>query len=500
MTPLTDPDPTRAVRVRAVVARRISEPAFWAIQAMVIGISVLHIALEADWIPLGEAASEAGIHHLPVVLYLVPVAYGSLSYGLEGGVLTSLWAGLLASFNVFLFNLEDYSWVVDLGFVVLVVGVGIITALPVERERRQRHRAEAAVRRLEALNELAEESLKARDPVEAVRTVLDRLSAILGVDDSAFVLWDRESEEPAVKVSQNQPSRIPGFNEDSAVLSPETLDTTPGVDYTRVEAGGYRGLIAIASRTGLADPEASSFLAAVGNQLATRVEIALLIEQEQTAWSTYVRLVTEAQEEERRRLARELHDGPAQHLAMLVRTLQGQPDLHGAATTILTELRRVARDQRPTLLDDLGVAPALDWLVTEGSKRSDLTMDLRVEGEPTRLSPESEVVLYRIAQEAMRNAEVHAHPTHILVTLRFLPGDVELTVSDDGSGFEAPNQPGEYVAAGRLGIMGMYERAQLVGGSLAITSAPGTGTVVVVTVPRGPVSHRAAIDRPPTTS
>lgn len=200
-------------------------------------------------------------------------------------------------------------------------------------------------------------------------------------------------------------------------------------------------------------------------------------------WASHVALVTEAQEEERRRLARDLHDGPAQQRAALIATLDDQPGANqvstkAVASRVLDELRRVARDQRPTLLDDLGIVPALEWLTSETRERTGMGVTLSVEGKPGRLAPDKEVALYRITQEALRNAERHARASAVEVTLRFSDDEIELEVHDDGSGFDVPDQPGGYLHAGRLGLMGMNERAQLAGGSLEIHSVPGDGTAV----------------------
>ena len=213
-------------------------------------------------------------------------------------------------------------------------------------------------------------------------------------------------------------------------------------------------------------------------------------EQEQAMLSTYVKLVTETQEEERRRLARDLHDGPAQNLAILVRSLEGQrgeeagwvDGLHENASTILGDLRRVARDQRPTLLDDLGVVPALEWLTTDSESFSDAEMSVTVKGESRRLGAETEVALYRIGQEALRNAQEHAGATRIEILINFDNAHTDLSVSDSGKGFQVPRSPGEYLRSGRLGLMGMHERAQLVGGSLQIQSGPDSGTAVGVRI------------------
>ncbi len=113
----------------------------------------------------------------------------------------------------------------------------------------------------------------------------------------------------------------------------------------------------------------------------------------------------------------------------------------------------------------------------------ELTTDLTVDGAASRLDPAAEVSFYRIAQEALRNAERHANPSHVAVAIKFGDGIVSLTISDDGRGFQAPRSPGEYIQAGRLGLMGMHERAQLVGASLAIVSNAGSGTIVTVELP-----------------
>jgi signal transduction histidine kinase len=250
-------------------------------------------------------------------------------------------------------------------------------------------------------------------------------------------------------------------------------------------------LIVVGSQDNLGESEVREFVAVVGNQLAGRVENVMLLEQEQLMLSTYVKLVTEAQEEERRRLARDLHDGPAQNLAILVRSLEAHTgeesewvnDLHENASGILEELRRVARDQRPTLLDDLGFVAALEWLISENEGRADIAMNLGVTGEIQRLGPETEVVFFRIAQEALHNAQEHGGATRIEILINFGDGHTDLTVTDNGDGFEAPRSPGEYLRSGRLGLMGMHERAQLVGGSLEILSNPDQGTVVRVQIP-----------------
>lgn len=482
--------PTSTRRFVAALGRRTRERPFWIIQAGVLLISALHIALEAELIHLGLWDAMPAAHHIPVILYLAPVAYAGLVYGSEGGILTGLWAGLLASVNVVIWSLDDYEWTLELVFVLVVVGMGIVTSLPVDRERQQRHRAETAAHRLETLNELAAVAVSARTPTGASRSVLAKLVDLTEFGDAGIVLWRRDQSDPLVQVSHRGTSELSesvaqrAGNQSpahSADLVETVIDTEKIHGYLFVQPAGDR----------FPDGEAIDFLTTVGNQLAVRVENALLVEQEQVMLSTYVKLVTEAQEEERRRLARDLHDGPAQQLAMLVRSLEGSSPtsqgelsaLHQSAAGVLSELRRLARDQRPTLLDDLGLVPAIEWLLGESNQPPDLSTSVAVEGLVTRLEPATEVALYRIAQEALRNAERHANATQVDVVIGFGDERVTLTVSDNGQGFAAPQSPGDFVRAGRLGLMGMHERAELVGATLHIRSSSTTGTTVTVEVP-----------------
>ena len=486
------------VRLRRGAGRRLGEPAFWIIQASVLLISVVHIALEAGAIPLGAWEALPSAHHIPVILYLAPVAYAGLVYGWEGGVLTGLWAGVLASINVPIWHMEDYAWVLEFVFIAAVIGMGVVMAFPVESERKHRRRAEAAARRLEALNELAEVAVTARTPSQAANAVVDELVNLMDLDDVGFVLWRDEHPEPVVSVVYRTASELAQLVADRETFHGQTTADHEGgrtsikVSATTDDLTGF--LIVVGSQDDLGDPEVGEFVAAVGNQLAARVENVMLLEQEQAMLSTYVKLVTEAQEEERRRLARDLHDGPAQRLAILVRSLEGQKGeeagwvdgLHENASEILGDLRRVARDQRPTLLDDLGIVAALEWLITDNESFSDVAMSLVVEGDAERLGAETEVAFYRIAQEALRNAQLHAGSTRIEIMISFGADRIDMAISDNGKGFQVPMSPGEYLRSGRLGLMGMHERAQLVGGSLEIQSSPDTGTVVLVRVDAEP--------------
>jgi len=211
----------------------------------------------------------------------------------------------------------------------------------------------------------------------------------------------------------------------------------------------------------------------------------------------YLHRITQAQEEERKRIARELHDDTAQELVALSRQLdsfisapQKLPKQHlkfleGIRTGVdglLESVRRFSQDLRPSVIDDLGLLPALEWLVSDLQQQFGIHIGMAVLGENRRLSPDIELVLFRIAQEALRNACRHAQASQAWVTAEFGDGKITVCIRDNGKGFEVPGNVAELAQSGKLGLAGMAERARLVGGKLTLESKPGEGTTVTIEV------------------
>jgi two-component system sensor histidine kinase UhpB len=197
-----------------------------------------------------------------------------------------------------------------------------------------------------------------------------------------------------------------------------------------------------------------------------------------------------AQEEERTRVARDLHDEVNQSLTGLLLRLEAAreaapPELEAElaetkalANQAMRELLSLARQLRPTALDDLGLKAATAGQV-EQLARGEIEADFTAEGDFSGLDDDAQLVVYRVAQEALSNAARHSGAEHVAVDLRRSAedGGVELEVSDDGRGFAFDE------SEGGLGIGGMRERALLIGGELTIESRPGHGTTVKLTVP-----------------
>ena len=212
----------------------------------------------------------------------------------------------------------------------------------------------------------------------------------------------------------------------------------------------------------------------------------------------YLKEITRAQEEERKRIARELHDDTVQVLGSLSRQLDNFiRKKHGLASSevfFLKDLQaqfnrgvegmhRFVQALRPSLLDDLGLVAALRSLA-KGLQESDgIATDLKVLGGERRFSPEVEALLFRIVQEALSNMRRHAQASEARVVMEFAEDRIKVTISDNGRGFELSRGLDELPRSGKLGLAGMQERARLLGGSLKVESELGKGTRVTVEAP-----------------
>jgi len=208
------------------------------------------------------------------------------------------------------------------------------------------------------------------------------------------------------------------------------------------------------------------------------------------------RRLVETQENERRHISRELHDEAGQALVSLrygLRLLEREIDEGGSADgrvadlvqqtdAVIDGLHRLAADLRPASLDSLGLEAALRQYLREVGSKFDLVVRLKARGlSSERLSPALEAGLYRVVQEAMTNVVRHAHATRVDILAERDGDRVLVMVEDDGVGFD----PEAIRSSEHLGLLGLRERAEALGGTLTLESAPGAGTTVVVEVPVG---------------
>jgi signal transduction histidine kinase len=149
---------------------------------------------------------------------------------------------------------------------------------------------------------------------------------------------------------------------------------------------------------------------------------------------------------------------------------------------ILQGVRRFSRDLRPSVLDDLGLLPAIEGLLADVRDQA-VSAELTILGEKRRLSQDAELGLFRIVQEALSNVMRHAGASWVVVRVEFSDSSVRVDVRDDGQGFELLASPGDFATIGRFGLLGIEERTQLMRGHFQVRSAPGQGTMVRVDVP-----------------
>ncbi len=254
-------------------------------------------------------------------------------------------------------------------------------------------------------------------------------------------------------------------------------------------------------RAGETEEKADKLFSQVGmalNLLSGSLQgVTVKLEEMQLRQQLSLRII-KAQEEERSRVAREIHDGPAQTMANVVlraeiceKLMDLQPDkvrqelkdLKEMVKESLQEVRKIIFNLRPMALDDLGVVPTLRRFISELQKRDNMSIELSVDGnEEQRLPPALEVAIFRIVQEALNNVYKHAGACHTIIRLSLKPHKVGIVIRDNGCGFDAGNILNRS-GKDKFGLLGMKERAELLAGSLSVSTAPGRGTEIKVTIP-----------------
>lgn len=217
----------------------------------------------------------------------------------------------------------------------------------------------------------------------------------------------------------------------------------------------------------------------------------------------YLTVANMAQEEERARIARDIHDGAVQYLVAMRRRLdlfrkeflkepkdtRKRPapevllgDIDSLLDTATSDLRQFARNLRPPVLDDFGLVSACEWLADQ-TRKEGIKVLFSLKGEVRRLPQELEVSAFRIVQEGLANAVKHSGAGQVELSIEFGPAALDILLADNGKGFEFSDQSGSLGRAGQMGLIGMFERAELIGAALDVHSEPGRGTTLSVRIP-----------------
>jgi len=357
----------------------------------------------------------------------------------------------------------------------ILVAVGAFVGLAVDHERDAREDAEkreaarlASERRYRALYDHAANAV----------LVIDDHGRIDEANAAAVQLLDRDLEAIRGRLL----SEVVGLDLAEDVLAGPT-DSRPRPLPSRGESSVWVQAVGAAPLTGAGEGG--------GSQVMFR-DVTLQHEREQ-GLEGYARHAIAAREEERRRMAHELHDGPLQSLVLLLRKLdaldEGDYDdgaLEDAREIIdetAAELRRLTRTLRPPILDDLGLVAALRSEASAFARRSGIGAHFEVLGQVRPLPQDAELLLLRVAQESLHNAERHSGAASVDVSLSYEPESMTLVVADDGQGIGSVPSATTLLARGNLGLLGIQERVRLANGTLEISSRPGGGTKVGVRVP-----------------
>lgn len=216
----------------------------------------------------------------------------------------------------------------------------------------------------------------------------------------------------------------------------------------------------------------------------------------------YIAKLVEAQESERLRIAQELHDETLQTLMVIANksdslALSSPDETHSEGNLwikqevlqTMDDLRRLSMNLRPSILDNFGLVSGVRWLVNNSNTQKGCQIDISIIGEERKMSSLSEVTVFRVVQEAINNIQRHARAKSGTVTLKFEEDHLFLRVADDGIGFQPPERLGTYASESKLGIMGMEQRIESIGGTAEFDSDPGEGTTIRAYVPYAPLGQ-----------
>lgn len=454
---------------------RLHDWRFWVVQAMVLGVTIAHFAVELVW--LEPVSGLEPMYFVPASLYFFPVLYASLNFGREGAVPTAIWSALLAIPNILIWH-HGAERVGEAFQLSTVVVLATIVATRVDREIVARHLAEEQERAVR-VSQLKFHSLF--DNVGQAIVVFDRAGGVREANEAAAGLFELAPGD----LKRRGRVELLGRTGAASLVPPGSAERWIGNEFPLRRARDELWLEPSCTRLTEGDDE---LVITVFKDVTSR-----------RGFQSYAREIVRAQESERQRIARDLHDISLQSIVLLCRRLDAveeaaegnaPPDvLEGLATTrdlaeeIGAELRRFSRDLRPSVLDDLGLVPAVRSLLSELSQRTGIQTRFVATGSQARLAENCEVTIFRITQECLRNIEKHSGASTVTVKLGLEAGFVRLSIADNGSGFEMPDSVPILATGGRLGLLGMRERATLAGGTFGISSRPGKGTRVTVRLP-----------------
>jgi PAS domain S-box-containing protein len=459
----------------------------------IIGI-ILHYPQQILRIESESLFSVVGLAHYAVerILFLIPITFAGMYFGTKAGLLSMAIA--LAIILPRVFQTADYQTeaVLETGTVVVL---GLLINLWFGTRRKENELYRQLIKRLEE----SEQEMSMSE--QKYRYLFENASDAIWVQDvnGLFVDGNRAFETlTGFTIDELKGVQLARF------LSPDSLNLARDVRDKLIKEvefeQPYEQQFYIKDGSTMS-VKMSTTPVMSGGRISGFEHVARDITEEKRQQEnilSYARQITRTQEEERKRIARDLHDDVSPLLLVLIQKLDnlasGQrpkvtalkesiQGLRSQAVEALESLRSCAQGLRPRIIDDLGLAAAIEW-IGEGLERDQrITTNVQFTNIERVISPETQIVLFRIAQEALNNIRKHAQASHVDIKVEDMDNDIVMTVIDNGKGFEVPERAEDMVSAGRLGLMGMYERAKLLNGDLQILSEPGKGTKLTVRLP-----------------
>jgi two-component system sensor histidine kinase DegS len=472
---------------------RLRNPHLWIIIILFGILTLSHLTQLSAQMPslgLGSMPTVLGLsrHSVERLFYLLLILYAGWTLGIIGSAAVWLSSAVAMLLRTFLIS-PDFRDALLESLACLVIGALAIMLMAAYRQNKQQQ---------EKLKKTVKDMKLARRNYEELFT------------NASDAIWIHDVEGD-ITLANKACEKLTGYSVSELIgknvrefLVPEALTLARQVrdrlvrgeamehryEQRLIKKDGSEAIMQLATRLIISDGKPQAF-----QNMAHDITVERKL---QDNLQFYLRQVLQAQEEERKRLARELHDDTSQQILLLT---HGVDDFASKADNYLPQelinelgrlyelsqqtyqsIKRYAQALRPGILDDLGLLPAIKWLAQEVSSLAGIEVQVKTGTIPS-LPPETQLVLFRIVQEALNNVHRHSGASEASITVECQEAEVRMSISDNGNGFDPPQQLSDFAGQGKLGLTGMAERAQLVGGQLEVISQIGKGTKIIFKAP-----------------
>jgi len=471
----------------------LRNPHLWIIIILFVFLTISHFTQLLSQIPFLSdislpAVLEISRHSLERLLYLLMILYAGWTLGIIGSATVWLSSAGAMLVRTFLISLDLRDALLE-SLAILAIGALAITLMVAYRQnKRQREKLRKTVHDMKLVRQNYEELFTNASDAIWIHDL-----------DGNISLANKACE----KLTNYSLPELIGMNI-REFLNPEAMTLARQVkdrllkgeameqryEQRLIKKDGSEAIMQLATRIIFSDGKPQSFQ----NMARDVTEERKLRDNLQF----YLSQVLQAQEEERKRLARELHDDTSQQILLLthgIDNIASQSDnslsgelrneldkLYELSKQIYQGVKRYAQALRPGILDDLGLVPAVKWLAQEVNNLTGIEVQVKID-TISSLAPETQLVLFRIVQEALNNVQRHSGASEASILVDCQENAIRVTITDNGKGFNLPQQLSDFASQGKLGLTGMAERIRLVGGEIEVSSQIGKGTKIVVKAP-----------------